>query len=62
MTTLAILPISDANGEKSYRATSRDKHSVGKTVGQALDAHIPQVATSDSVVYQHYTWTKLLSI
>ena len=38
MTTLAILPISDANGEKSYRATSRDKHSVGKTAGQALDA------------------------
>lgn len=38
MTTVAILPISDANGEKSYRAIAGDKHSVGKTAGQALDA------------------------
>ena len=38
MTTVAILPISDVNGEKSYRAIAGDKHSVGKTAGQALDA------------------------
>ncbi|HEY9655454.1 MAG TPA: hypothetical protein V6C50_08170 [Crinalium sp.] len=38
MTTVAILPISDANGEKSYRAIAGKKHSVGKTAGQALDA------------------------
>lgn len=38
MTTVAILPISDINGEKSYRAIAGDKHSVGKTAGQALDA------------------------
>ncbi len=38
MTTVTILPISDASGERSYRAISGDKHSVGKTAGQALDA------------------------
>ncbi|BAY16866.1 hypothetical protein NIES21_27000 [Anabaenopsis circularis NIES-21] len=38
MKTVAILPISDAKGEKSYRAIAEDKHSVGKTAGQALDA------------------------
>ncbi len=38
MTTVAILPISDASGETSYRAIAGDKHSVGKTAGQALDA------------------------
>ena len=31
MPTVAILPISDANGEKSYRAILKDKHSVSKT-------------------------------
>lgn len=43
MTTVAILPISDASGEKSYRAIAGDKHSVGKTAGQALDALTPQL-------------------
>jgi adenylate kinase len=43
MTTVAILPISDANGEKSYRAIAGDKHSVGKTAGQALDALTAQL-------------------
>lgn len=38
MTTVAIVPISDASGEKSYRAIAGDKYSVGKTAGQALDA------------------------
>ncbi len=43
MTTVAILPISDPNGEKSYRAIAGDKHSVGKTAGQALDALTAQL-------------------
>lgn len=43
MTTVAILPISDVNGEKSYRAIAGDKHSVGKTAGQALDALTAQL-------------------
>jgi len=43
MTTVAILPISGANGEKSYRAIAGDKHSVGKTAGQALDALTAQL-------------------
>ncbi len=38
MTTVAIVLISDASGEKSYRAIAGDKYSVGKTAGQALDA------------------------
>lgn len=43
MTTVAILPISDANGEKAYRAIAGDKYSVGKTAGQALDALTAQL-------------------
>ena len=43
MTTVAILPIADVNGEKAYRAIAGDKHSVGKTAGQALDALTAQL-------------------
>lgn len=43
MTTVAILPVSGANGEKSYRAIARAKHAVGKTAGQALDALTAQL-------------------
>lgn len=43
MTTVAILPVSNANGEKSYRAIAGDKYSVGKTAGQALDALTAQL-------------------
>ena len=38
MTTVAILPISNANGETTYRAIAGDKQSTGKTAGEALDA------------------------
>jgi hypothetical protein len=38
MTTVAILPVSDANGERIYRAVAGDKQSTGKTAGEALDA------------------------
>jgi hypothetical protein len=47
MTTVAILPISDANGEKSYRAVAGDKSSVGKTAGQALDALTAQLEDTE---------------
>lgn len=43
MTTIAVLPISNADGEKGYRAIAGDKHSVGKTAGQALDALTAQL-------------------
>ncbi|PZV12317.1 MAG: hypothetical protein DCF22_12630 [Leptolyngbya sp.] len=47
MTTVAILPISDASGEKSYRAIAGDKYSVGKTAGQALDALTIQLGETE---------------
>lgn len=47
MTTVAILPISDASGEKSYRAIAGDKYSVGKTAGQALDALTAQLGETE---------------
>jgi len=47
MTTVAILPISNASGEKSYRAIAEDKHSVGKTAGQALDALTAQLGETE---------------
>ena len=43
MATVSILPISDPKGEKSYRALAGDKHSEGKTAGQALDALTAQL-------------------
>ncbi|MEH2236269.1 hypothetical protein [Nostoc sp.] len=47
MTTVAILPIFDADGEKTYRAIAGDKHSVGKTAGQALDALTTQLGETE---------------
>lgn len=47
MTTVAILPISNANGEKAYRAITGDKQSVGKTAGQALDALTAQLGEAE---------------
>jgi hypothetical protein len=43
MTTVAISPVSDANGEKIYRAVAGDKQSTGKTAGEALDALTAQL-------------------
>jgi hypothetical protein len=47
MTTVAILPISDPNGERLYRAVAGDKQSTGKTAGQALDALSIQLETEE---------------
>jgi hypothetical protein len=43
MTTVAIVPVVDAQGEKAYRAMAGDKRSMGKTAGQALDALTAQL-------------------
>ncbi len=47
MTTVAILPVSDASGKKSYRAISGDKQSTGKTAGEALDALTAQLESGE---------------
>ncbi|HBL13339.1 MAG TPA: hypothetical protein DD379_18445 [Cyanobacteria bacterium UBA11162] len=47
MTTVAILPISDASGERIYRAVAGDKQSIGKTAGEALDALTAQLESSE---------------
>lgn len=47
MTTVAILPVSDANGKKMYRAIAGDKQSTGKTAGEALDALTSQLKNSE---------------
>ncbi|NJP08461.1 MAG: hypothetical protein HC866_02445 [Leptolyngbyaceae cyanobacterium RU_5_1] len=47
MATVAIVPISNASGEKSYRAIASDKQSVGKTAGQALDALTAQLGETE---------------
>ncbi|MBH8574643.1 hypothetical protein I8752_16750 [Nostocaceae cyanobacterium CENA369] len=43
MTTVAILPVSDASGGKIYRAIAGDKQSTGRTAGEALDALTAQM-------------------
>lgn len=47
MTTVAILPIADTTGGKSYRAISGDKSSIGATAGQALDALTAQLGKTE---------------
>ena len=47
MTTVAILPISSINGEKSYLAIAVDKQGIGKTAGQALDSLIIQIGETE---------------
>lgn len=47
MTTVAILPISSASGEKSYRAIAGDKQCIGKTAGQALDGLTAQLGETE---------------
>jgi hypothetical protein len=47
MTTVAILPVSDASGERIYRAVAGDKQSTGKTPGEALDALTAQLEGSE---------------
>ncbi|HEY9605460.1 MAG TPA: hypothetical protein V6C85_27895 [Allocoleopsis sp.] len=47
MTTVAILPVSDTNGERLYRAIAGDKQSIGKTAGEALDALTAQLEGSE---------------
>ncbi len=48
MTTVAILPASDANGQRIFRVIAGDKQSVGKTAGQALDALTLQLDGEES--------------
>ncbi|MEQ8755823.1 MAG: hypothetical protein RID09_20245 [Coleofasciculus sp. G1-WW12-02] len=38
MTTVAILPVSDASGERIYRAVAGEKQSTAYTAGEALNA------------------------
>jgi hypothetical protein len=55
MATVAILPVSDASGERIYRAialrarcaNAGDKQSTGKTAGEALDGLTAQLETSE---------------
>ena len=47
MTTVAIQPILDAKGQRSYRAVAGDKQSIGKTAGQALDALTTQLGETE---------------
>lgn len=47
MTTVAILPISGASGERIYRAVAGDKQSTGKTAGEALDGLTAQLEGSE---------------
>ena len=47
MTKVTILPLPTEKG-LSYHAVAGDKHSQGKTVGEALDALTPQLSVDES--------------
>jgi hypothetical protein len=42
MTSISILPITDATGNQHYQAIAGDRHSTGQTPGAALDAIVAQ--------------------
>lgn len=48
MTTITILPNNPSDVERNYRAVAGNKESVGKTVGQALDALVEQLNEDES--------------
>ncbi len=47
MTTVAILPVTTDKGI-TYQGTAGDKHSLGRTLGEALDALTPQLPDADA--------------
>jgi hypothetical protein len=47
MTTVAILPSSDASGKLLYRAIAGNKQAVGNTAGQALDRLTTQLGATE---------------
>jgi hypothetical protein len=56
MTTITILPDSPTTQPTTYRAIAGDRQSVGRTVGEALDAINAQLADAEKstlVVVQH---------
>ncbi|XZN93515.1 MAG: hypothetical protein ACM65M_12140 [Microcoleus sp.] len=65
MTTVAILPVLNTNGEKSYRAIAGDRQSVGQTAGQALDALTALLGETDFsalIVIQRFNPDELFTI
>jgi len=48
MTTISILPVTDENGNRSYRAIAGNQQTIGKTAGQALDALTSQLGQSEA--------------
>ncbi len=48
MTKIAILPVSTNRGSISYYAVAGDKHSKGRTAGEALDALTAQLSRDEA--------------
>ncbi len=48
MTKVAILPVSTTQGSISYYAVAGDKHSQGRTAGEALDALTAQLSRDEA--------------
>jgi len=48
MTTVAVLPATDARSEPTYHAVAGDKRASGRTMGEALDALAPQLEDDDN--------------
>ena len=51
MTTVAILPVPTEKGI-SYQGSAGDKHSRGRTLGEALDALTPQLPDAEAAQQQ----------
>ena len=51
MTSICILPITDATGAQHYQARSGDKQSIGQTPGEALDAIVQALGQNEFNVF-----------
>ncbi|NEO84745.1 MAG: hypothetical protein F6J87_10895 [Spirulina sp. SIO3F2] len=57
MTSVAILPITNPDGQTAYQAISGDRYAIGKTAGEALDAlndQLPDLSCAPLMLFQSF--------
>ena len=65
MTKVAILPVSTHAGSITYRAVAGERHSEGKTAGEALDAltrQLPEVESGTLIIVQNLLADQFFSV
>lgn len=64
MTSVAILPITNPDGQTAYQAISGDHRAIGKTAGEALDAlhaQLPELTPAPFLLLQSFQGDRFFS-